>query len=308
MADPQVVEPRALEPGHAPRRRPPPPRPLGRRALQPRLRGRRRGARLPRRLRLARRQRAAPAPPNGARVRSRPAVPARLGDDREPGAARPGARRSRLHRRRGRRRAACRADDRALEPAAARRRARRPRERARRSLAADGTARRARPADALLREEPQVGRADPPLHPRPARPGVPRPPFSLPRRLHPRAAPADRTAARGRRAARRLGDRRTRARDRHRPARLRDLDRLPGHGGKPPAAVGPRRTPRPRARGAGRQRGRPRPVLHARARDAAAATRRGGDPRPRESTGPRRARALGRVRGAARRRRPRRAR
>ena len=118
----------------------------------------------------------------------------------------------------------------------------------------------------------------------------------------------DRAAARGRRAARRLGDRRARARDRHRPARLRDLDRLPGHRGEPPAAVGPRRTPRPRARGAGRQRGRPRPVLHARARDAAAATRRGGDPRPRESTRPRRARALGRVRGAARRRRPRRAR
>ncbi len=76
LADPQVVEPRALEPGHAPRRRPAPPRPLGRRALQPRLRRRRRGARLPRRLRLARRQRAAAAAAARPRLRRRPAVPA----------------------------------------------------------------------------------------------------------------------------------------------------------------------------------------------------------------------------------------
>ena len=52
------------------------------------LRRRRRGARLPRRLRLARRQRAAAAAPARAGLRRRAAVPARLGDDREPGRAR----------------------------------------------------------------------------------------------------------------------------------------------------------------------------------------------------------------------------
>ena len=52
------------------------------------LRRRRRGARLPRRLRLARRQRAAAAAPARPRLRRRAAVPARLGDDREPGRAR----------------------------------------------------------------------------------------------------------------------------------------------------------------------------------------------------------------------------
>ena len=88
LADPQVVEPDPDQPGHAPRRRPAAPRPLGRRALEPPLRRRRRGARLPRRLRLARRQRA-PAPAQaGARLRRRSAVPARLRDDREPRRAR----------------------------------------------------------------------------------------------------------------------------------------------------------------------------------------------------------------------------
>ncbi len=46
-------------------------------------------------------------------------------------------------------------------------------------------------------------------------------------------------------------------------------------------------------------RGRARPVLHARARQAARAPRRGGDPRPREPAGARRTRARGRLRGAA---------
>ena len=88
LAGPQVGEPDPLQPGHAPRRRAAAPRPLGRRALEPRLRDRRRGARLPRRLRLARRQRAAPAAAARAGLRRRAAVPARLGDDREPGRAR----------------------------------------------------------------------------------------------------------------------------------------------------------------------------------------------------------------------------
>ena len=65
--------------------------------LEPPLRRRRRGARLPRRLRLARRQRAAAAAAAGARLRLRSAVPARLGDDRQPRRARELADRPRLH-------------------------------------------------------------------------------------------------------------------------------------------------------------------------------------------------------------------
>ena len=84
VADPQVVEPDPDQPGHAPRRRPASPRPLGRRSPQPPLRGRRRGARVPRGLRVTRRERPAPPAPPRADLRRRPAVPARLGDDREP--------------------------------------------------------------------------------------------------------------------------------------------------------------------------------------------------------------------------------
>ena len=69
LADPQVGEPDPHEPRHAPRRRAPAPRPVGRRAAEPPLRRRRRGARLPRRVRLARRQRPAPAAPRGRDVR-----------------------------------------------------------------------------------------------------------------------------------------------------------------------------------------------------------------------------------------------
>ena len=76
---------------------------------------------------------------------------------------------------------------------------------------------------------------------------------------------------------------------------------FPGTVAVAPPAVGPRRAPRPRARGARRDRGRARPVLHARAREAARAPRRGGDPRPREPARARRARPRRRVRGADRR-------
>ena len=121
LADPQVVEPDPDQPGHAPRGRPAAPRPLGRRARQPPLRRRRRGARLPGRLRLARRQRAPATAPARPRLRSRAAVPARVGDDREPGRAHEGADRARLHGPRRGRRAKGGADGRALEPAARRR-------------------------------------------------------------------------------------------------------------------------------------------------------------------------------------------
>ena len=141
--DPRLGEPRAHEPGHAPHRRPAAARPVGRLPPQPPLRRRGRGARLPRRLRLARRERPAAAAPARADLRRRAAVPARLGDDRERRRARARAHGRGGDGRRGRRGAARRADDRALEPAAARRRARDPRERARRGVAAARRARRA---------------------------------------------------------------------------------------------------------------------------------------------------------------------
>ena len=209
--------------------------------------------------------------------------------------------------RRRRRRAARRADDRALEPAAARRGARPARERARRGVAA------AWPASSSA----ACGRsASPRAAGRPSSSTASRPSGSTPRRAG-RLAPyrAGYTPAQRREIERRLvegellgvtRDRRARARHRRRPARLRDLGRLPRHGRDAAAAVGPRRPTRARARRPRRERGRARPVLHARARRRCSdAPRRGGDPRPREPARPRRPRPRGRVRGAARRRRPR---
>ena len=98
LADPQVGQPDPDQPGHAPHRRAAPPRPLGGRAPQPPLRRRRRGARLSRRVRLARRQRPPAAAPARADLRRRSAVRPRLRDGREPGRARA------LAARRGRRR------------------------------------------------------------------------------------------------------------------------------------------------------------------------------------------------------------
>ncbi len=195
LADPQMGERDPDQPGHAPRRRPAAPRPLGRHAREPPLRRRRRGARLSRCLRLARRQR--PPPPTPARpcVRLGASVRARIGDDREPGAARRVAAR-RAGRRDRQRRCACdRADDRALEPGADRRRAGRPRQRPRRRVAPARRLRLGGPADDLLREEPQDRRADPPLRLLPPRARARCPAGSVPRRLHADAATRDRAAA-----------------------------------------------------------------------------------------------------------------
>ncbi len=121
LADPQVGERRAHEPGHAPHRRAAPPRPLGRRALEPALRRRRRGARLPRRVRLARWKRPAAVAAGGGDLRRRATVPPRLGHDREPrrtGRGADRARRTRGLEGRGRARGA---DGRVLESADPRR-------------------------------------------------------------------------------------------------------------------------------------------------------------------------------------------
>ena len=87
--DPRPLEPDPHEPGHAPRGRDAAPQELGRRVRQPRLGGGRRGARLPRRVRLARGQRAAAPAAAGERLRHRAALHAHERDDRQPGRVSP---------------------------------------------------------------------------------------------------------------------------------------------------------------------------------------------------------------------------
>ena len=100
-----------------------------------------------------------------------PGVRARVRDDRERRRARVAADRARRRGRRRRHVAAGGARGRPLEPRAPRRGARHARERARRRVAAARRARRPRAADDLLHEEPQGGRARPPLRERPSRRG-----------------------------------------------------------------------------------------------------------------------------------------
>ena len=80
LRDPPARERRPHQPGHAAPRDPPQPPGVGGLLLQPRGRGGRRGARLPRRVRLARRQRAAPPAPG----RRAPTAPSRASCSRAP--------------------------------------------------------------------------------------------------------------------------------------------------------------------------------------------------------------------------------
>ena len=121
---------RPVEPRHAARRDPSRPRSLGRVPAQPAFRRARRGARVPRRLRLARRTGAASPAPAVPSLRRRPALHPDLGDHRQPRTVRREARRTALHGGHRRRLTAARESDRLLEPAAARRRPRPARERA----------------------------------------------------------------------------------------------------------------------------------------------------------------------------------
>ena len=85
LADPEVGERDPDEPGHGPRRPAAEPRALGRRPREPALRRHRRGPRLPRRVRVARRQCAAAAAADGADLRLGAAVPARPATISNPG-------------------------------------------------------------------------------------------------------------------------------------------------------------------------------------------------------------------------------
>ena len=87
VGDPQAVQPDPDQSRHAPRRDPAPPSRLGRAVREPGVRRRRRGPRLSRRVRLARRQRASAAAARGRDPRHRAAIPAGQRDDRQSGRA-----------------------------------------------------------------------------------------------------------------------------------------------------------------------------------------------------------------------------
>ena len=209
--DPRPLQPDPHQPRHAARGRAPQSPGVGRPAGQPRLDRGGRGPRLPRRVRLARGERAAPTGPPGAGLRHRAALRAGQRDDRQPGGAGGGAHRTRRGAGGARRRAAGRAPDRDVEPAAGGRAHRGARLAAGRGGRPAGRPRGAGSAHDLLPEVAPRGRADPALHPpapggsRPRRPG--RAGGPLPRRLHAVPAARDRAEADGRRAAGRGGHR-----------------------------------------------------------------------------------------------------
>ena len=301
--DPPPLEPDPHEPGHAPHGGAAQPSDVGRRARQPRVGGGGRGARVPRRVRLPRGQRAAPAAQARARLRHRAALRAHERHDRQPGGAGRAPDRARLHARGPRRRTAGGAADRDVEPAARERGARAARVRA---LRGGQPARRpgaARRAHHLLPEVAPRRGADPALRPpapggrRPRRPG--RADRPLPRRLHARAAARARAPAGRGRAAGGRGHQRARAGHRHRRAGRGDLRDLPGHGREPAPDVGARRAARARAGDVRGGRGRARPVLLPPPRRVPRPAGGAGDPRPRVRGDLPRAPRRRRVRAAA---------
>ena len=308
VGDPAALQHRHHQPRHAPPRDPAQPPGVGRLLRQPGGGRGRRGARLPRRVRLARRQRAAAAAADRGRLRDRAAVPARLRHRRQPRRAGGAADRPRRHHgRRPRRRTRGEADDRDVEPA--------DRGRADRG-AAVGAGRDRRPARRArdrgrahdrVHEVAQGGRADVAL--RAAAPRGPGPrrarraDRALPRRLHAAAAARARAAAARGRAARRGGHQRARARHRHRRARRGDLRHLPRHRRLAAADVGAGGPARARPGALHRGRGRARPVLLPPPGRVPRPPGRGGDPRPVQRAAARRAPALRRARGPARGRR-----
>ena len=285
LADPQVGERDPHEPRHAPRRRPAAPRPLGRRAREPRATSSS-TRRTSTAASSARTSRTSCAGCAGSRAST---APSRSSCSRRRRSRNPGE-------------LGARARSAWTSPSSTTTPRRAPSARSRfwnpplldeelglRASALGEAARllaelvETRPAHDLLREEPQGGRARPPL--RRASGSTPR----WPRRLSPYRAGY--TPAQRREIERRLvegellGVTATDALELGIDVGLldcADLGRLPGHGREPAPAVGPGGPPRARARRARRERGRARPVLHARAGGAARPPRRGGDPRPRE--------------------------
>ena len=243
-----ALEPAAHQPGHAARGRAAQPPLLGRRARQPRLGRGRRGPRLPRRVRLARGQRAAPPAPARARLRGRAALRARERDDRQPARAggAPDRARAQLVDRDGApraerqiamwnpplvdeklgRRASSLSEAATCSPSLV--------EREVRTICFLNSRRGVELIQRFARARLEdAGRS---------RPG--RAHRALPRRLYADAATRDRAAPVRGRPARRGGHQRARARHRRRRARRRPVRDLPGHGGEPAPDVGARGPPR----------------------------------------------------------------
>ena len=183
--------------GHAARRDPAAPRRVGRLPREPGAGDRRRGPRLPGRVRVPRRERAAAAAAARRRVRHPAAVRAHIGHDREPAVAGARADRPRLQPRRAGRLSSRAARGGDVQPAAAGRAHRPPRLRPRRGVVRVRRPDREGRAHDLLRPQPALGGADLPVRPqpprgrrRPRRPGDP-----VPGRLHAAAAPRHRAAA-----------------------------------------------------------------------------------------------------------------
>ncbi len=158
--DPPQGEPRPDQPRHAPRRDPAQPPDVGGLLREPRGRRGGRGARLPRRVRLARGQRAAQTAPDRSGVRHVAADPVRVRHDRQPGRARGAADRPRGHRPgRPRRLSPCPPAHRDVEPAGDRRGAAAAPQRAGRGRRRALRPRHGRRALHLLHQVAQGGRA-----------------------------------------------------------------------------------------------------------------------------------------------------
>ena len=168
-ADPPPLEPDPHQPRHAPRRDPAPPQELGRFPREPRLGRGRRGAHLPRRLRLARRE-CAPAPAQSrAPLRRRAALRARVRHDRQPARARRGPRRGAVPPGGLGRRPARPAANRDVEPTGHRPAIDDPPFGSLGGRGAPGRPGGRGDADDLLPSQPARHRADPALHPHAAR-------------------------------------------------------------------------------------------------------------------------------------------
>ena len=197
-ADPEEREPRADEPRHAPPLDPSRSREVGR-LLLPALADRdRRGARVPRGVRVARRDGASASATADRALRREPALVSRERDGRQSRRARVAADRPRRRRRRGRRRTRRRQAVRPVEPPDRRRGDRAAAERAGRGIVVDGEARgEGRPDDRVHEVAAGRGAARGVHTPRGRRRGPPRPDRLLPRR-----ATSRRTAGRSSAASR----------------------------------------------------------------------------------------------------------
>ena len=256
---------------------------------------------MPGRVRVARGHGASTAAADGRALRRFAAVDAGERDDRQPRRAGGAPDGPDVRRGRGRRRALGREAVRALEPADHRRGQRDTPERAHRGVVADVTAGPKRhPHDRLHPVAASRGAAGRVRPPRRGRRPEAREDQVVSRRLPGRGSSEARAGAGQRRTPRDRVDERARARHRHRLARRRRADRLPGHARLHVAAGRARRASgRGLARDAGGAGRSARPVPRAPSRGPVRQTGRGGRDRPDEPVRPRTAPTLRGARAAA---------